>query len=58
MGGDAHYFQCGCCGNLYARDGSEDDMYDEDHRPATLWEAFRAGAAVGFVFSGLREIWG
>lgn len=29
--GQLGYTQCGCCGNLYADDGSESDLYEEDH---------------------------
>jgi hypothetical protein len=25
------FTQCGCCGNLYKSDGSEQEMYDQDH---------------------------
>lgn len=25
------FVSCGCCGNLYKADGSEDELYEQDH---------------------------
>lgn len=27
------YFSCICCGRLYKEDGSEEDLFTEDHTP-------------------------
>lgn len=32
------FTQCGCCGNLYKSDGSEQEMYDQDHQQNRLKE--------------------